>query len=95
MQNFSFFEVPERDAQKVIKSMSRQEQNGRRLSVEVAQAGTVLPIEIGGEGGNAIATVEVFAIGVPPVGIQIPDLRIRVHQIRKVTEKVVNQNIDK
>ncbi len=39
MQNFSFFEVPERDAQKVIKSMSRQEQNGRRLSVEVAQAG--------------------------------------------------------
>lgn len=39
MQNFSFFEVPERDAQKVIKSMSRQEQNGRRLSVEVAQGG--------------------------------------------------------
>lgn len=39
MQNFSFFEVPERDAQKVIKSMSRQEQNGRRISVEVAQGG--------------------------------------------------------
>ncbi|MDH6307428.1 ATP-dependent RNA helicase DeaD [Dysgonomonas sp. PFB1-18] len=39
MQNFSFFEVPEKDAQKVIKSMSRQEQNGRRLSVEVAQGG--------------------------------------------------------
>jgi len=36
MQNFSFFEVPERDAQKVIKSMSRQEQNGRRISVEIA-----------------------------------------------------------
>ncbi|MDU1890271.1 MAG: DEAD/DEAH box helicase [Dysgonomonas sp.] len=43
MQNFSFFEVPERDAQKVIKSMSRQEQNGRRISVEIAQ---------GGSGGN-------------------------------------------
>jgi ATP-dependent RNA helicase DeaD len=40
MQNFSFFEVPERDAQKVIKSMSRQEQNGRRISVEVAQGGS-------------------------------------------------------
>jgi len=39
LQNFSFFEVPERDAQRVIKSMSRQEQNGRRLSVEVAQGG--------------------------------------------------------
>lgn len=39
LQNFSFFEVPEKDAQKVIKSMSRQEQNGRRLSVEVAQGG--------------------------------------------------------
>ena len=39
MQNFSFFEVPEKDAQKVIKSMSRQEQNGRRISVEVAQGG--------------------------------------------------------
>ncbi|MDR1883259.1 MAG: DEAD/DEAH box helicase [Prevotella sp.] len=40
MQNFSFFEVPERDAQKVINSMSRQEQNGRRISVEVAQGGS-------------------------------------------------------
>lgn len=39
MQNFSFFEVPDKDAQKVIKSMSRQEQNGRRISVEVAQGG--------------------------------------------------------
>jgi len=39
MQNFSFFEVQERDAQKVIKSMSRQEQNGRRISVEIAQGG--------------------------------------------------------
>lgn len=39
MQNFSFFEVPERDAQKVIKSMSKQEQNGRRISVEIAQGG--------------------------------------------------------
>ncbi|NDV78034.1 DEAD/DEAH box helicase [Dysgonomonas sp. 511] len=39
MQNFSFFEVPEKDVQKVIKSMSRQEQNGRRISVEVAQGG--------------------------------------------------------
>lgn len=46
MQNFSFFEVPERDAQKVIKSMSRQEQNGRRISVEVAQGG-------GGDRGNS------------------------------------------
>jgi len=40
MQNFSFFEVPERDAQKVIKSMSKQEQNGRRISVEIAQGGS-------------------------------------------------------
>jgi len=46
MQNFSFFEVPERDAQKVIKSMSRQEQNGRRISVEVAAQGG------GGRGDN-------------------------------------------
>ncbi len=39
MQNFSFFEVPDKDAQKVIGAMSRQEQNGRRISVEVAQGG--------------------------------------------------------
>ncbi|MDR0823973.1 MAG: DbpA RNA binding domain-containing protein, partial [Prevotella sp.] len=39
LQNFSFFEVPEKDAQKVIKSISRQEQNGRRISVEVAGGG--------------------------------------------------------
>lgn len=49
MQNFSFFEVPERDAQKVIKSMSRQEQNGRRISVEVAQGGN----GGGGDRGNS------------------------------------------
>lgn len=39
MQNFSFFEVPEKDAQKVIKSLNKQEQKGRRISVEVAQGG--------------------------------------------------------
>lgn len=43
MQNFSFFEVPERDTQKVINSLNRQEQKGRRISVEIAQ---------GGNGGN-------------------------------------------
>ncbi|MDR1502403.1 MAG: DEAD/DEAH box helicase [Prevotella sp.] len=50
MQNFSFFEVPEKDAQKVISSMSRQEQNGRRISVEVAQGGG------GGDRGNSGAS---------------------------------------
>ncbi|WP_029906620.1 DEAD/DEAH box helicase [Prevotella sp. 10(H)] len=49
MQNFSFFEVPEKDAQKVIKGMSKQEQNGRRISVEVAQGG-------GGDRGNTGAS---------------------------------------
>ena len=39
MQNFSFFEVPERDAAKVIKSMNRQDNNGRRISIELAQGG--------------------------------------------------------
>lgn len=39
MQNFSFFEVPERDAAKVIKSMNRQDNNGRRISIEMAQGG--------------------------------------------------------
>lgn len=41
MQNFSFFEVPEGDAQKVICSLKGQEENGRRISVEVAQGGAV------------------------------------------------------
>ncbi len=41
MQNFSFFEVPEGDAQKVISSLKGQEENGRRISVEVAQGGAV------------------------------------------------------
>lgn len=39
MQNFSFFEVPEGDTDKVIGSLKGQEQNGRRISVEVAQGG--------------------------------------------------------
>lgn len=37
MQNFSFFEVPDRDASKVIGGMNRQDNNGRRISIEVAQ----------------------------------------------------------
>lgn len=40
MQNFAFFEVPEGDAQKVISSLKGQNENGRRISVEVAQGGT-------------------------------------------------------
>ncbi|NDV70424.1 DEAD/DEAH box helicase [Dysgonomonas sp. 25] len=40
MQNFSFFEVPERDANKVIKGMSNQDNNGRRISIEIAQGGS-------------------------------------------------------
>lgn len=46
MQNFSFFEVPESDAQKVLKSFTSEEYNGRRLSVELAQGGS------GGGGGE-------------------------------------------
>ncbi|MEN9919033.1 MAG: hypothetical protein RL662_1469 [Bacteroidota bacterium] len=41
MQNFSFFEVPEGDASGVISALKGQEQNGRRISVEVAQGGAV------------------------------------------------------
>lgn len=39
MQNFSFFEVPEGDSSKVISSLKGQEQNGRRISVELAGQG--------------------------------------------------------
>lgn len=39
MQNFSFFEVREGDAPKVIKAMNGQEYKGRRISTEMAQAG--------------------------------------------------------
>ena len=39
MQNFSFFEVPERDANKVVSSMTGQEHRGRRISTEIAQGG--------------------------------------------------------
>lgn len=37
MQNFSFFEVPDRDTSKVIGAVNKQQNNGRRISVEVAQ----------------------------------------------------------
>lgn len=40
MQNFSFFEVPERDASKVIGAMNKQQNGDRRISVEVAQGGS-------------------------------------------------------
>lgn len=39
MQNFSFFEVREGDAPKVIKAMNGQDYKGRRISTEMAQAG--------------------------------------------------------
>ncbi|PXV58109.1 ATP-dependent RNA helicase DeaD [Dysgonomonas alginatilytica] len=39
LPNFSFFEVPEADAQRVISGLKGQEQNGRRISVEEAQGG--------------------------------------------------------
>lgn len=39
MQNFSFFEVPERDATKVISSMKGEDHRGRRISLELAQDG--------------------------------------------------------
>ena len=38
LPNFSFFEVPEGDADRVISGLKGQEQNGRRISVEVAGA---------------------------------------------------------
>ncbi len=41
MQNFSFFEVPERDAPKVIGAMTGQEYKGRRISTEIAQGGSM------------------------------------------------------
>lgn len=37
MKNFSFFEVPEGSASKVLKALKRTEHNGRRISVEIAQ----------------------------------------------------------
>ncbi len=37
MQNFSFFEVPERDVNKVLNGLNNQERGNRRISVEVAQ----------------------------------------------------------
>lgn len=40
MQNFSFFEVREGDAAKVIKAMNGQDYKGRRISTEMAQAGS-------------------------------------------------------
>ncbi|MBP1617299.1 MAG: cshA 1 [Bacteroidetes bacterium] len=38
MKNFSFFEVPEGDTGKVLKALQSADHNGRRISVEVAQA---------------------------------------------------------
>jgi len=37
MQNFSFFEVPEKDANKVVSALRNTEHNGRRVSVELSQ----------------------------------------------------------
>lgn len=39
MQNFSFFEVPEKDASKVISSLNKQQREGRRIAIELAQGG--------------------------------------------------------
>lgn len=46
LEKFSFFEVPENDADKVLKSFKGEEYNGRRISVELAQGGS------GGGGGD-------------------------------------------
>ncbi len=37
MQNFSFFEVPEREAKSVVKALNNSSINGRRIVVEVAE----------------------------------------------------------
>ena len=36
MQNFSFFEVPEKEAINVVKALSRAKWNGRKVVVEVS-----------------------------------------------------------
>lgn len=51
LPNFSFFEVPEGDAQRVISGLKGQEQNGRRISVEEAQGGA--PAERRSSGGRS------------------------------------------
>ncbi len=38
MQNFSFFEIPEKDASKVISSLKNQDYNNRRIVVEESQS---------------------------------------------------------
>ncbi|GAB6010697.1 DEAD/DEAH box helicase [Viscerimonas tarda] len=38
LPNFSFFEVPERDASKVVGALKNKEYNGRKISVELSQA---------------------------------------------------------
>ncbi len=38
LPNFSFFEVPERDASKVLGALKKKEYNGRRVSVEISQS---------------------------------------------------------
>lgn len=39
MQNYSFFEVPEKEATNVIKALNRAKWNGRKVVVEIAGAG--------------------------------------------------------
>ena len=51
MQNFSFFEVPEKEAINVVKALSRAKWNGRKVVVEVSSE----------EGGKDMKTVQVNA----------------------------------
>ena len=39
LQNYSFFEVPEKEATNVIKALNRAKWNGRKVVVEIAGAG--------------------------------------------------------
>lgn len=53
LQNFSFFEVPERDSPKVLRSINNQDHNGRRISVEIAQSGGERSDRGGFRGGSS------------------------------------------
>ena len=52
MKNFSFFEVPEADAQTVVKSLNRATHNGRKVVVEVADENSGSDERRGGNRGG-------------------------------------------
>lgn len=87
MQNYSFFEVPEKEATNVIKALNRAKWNGRKVVVEIAGAGE--------ENGKGRETVQMSAREVNDSAAKATNvhraMKIRIENRKMLLQKTQSQ----